>query len=72
MEPNSRIWLAEVREVTDWTVTVHEKDLDLPADASDDAAQEAAGRLAEHMVTARHPDAIHCDTNTEAGHVHQA
>jgi hypothetical protein len=66
-----RIWRVEVRETTDYEVRVRETDLHLPPDASDNAAKEAAGRLAEHMVTARHPDAISYDTTREAGQVHQ-
>jgi hypothetical protein len=65
-----RVWTVEVRETRDWTVTVHEDDLDLPRDASDQDVEEAVAARADKRVADRHPSAIDDEATTRAvGHV---
>lgn len=67
----NRVWDVAVREVRDWSVTVHERDLDLPSDASDDAVEEAVAERADRMVADRHRDATRLDANRDILHTEQ-
>lgn len=64
-----RVWTVELRETRDWTVTVHEDDLDLPPDASDEAVEEAVAAHADKRVADRHPNAIDYEPTREVGRV---